>query len=162
MFFITKNKVRQETVKAVSLMVRTLEKTGSIPPGFWDDITASAFFHGLLIATIPELSIQKYTGAVAAEFPMTVFDDILGSGRGIEIGRMHSLLMTLDTFREAFQAGTLSCVVTKVGPERFLGDPIIQRATRNLLSHEPSTGANISAVLQQIYFYDRAEALRTD
>lgn len=160
MFFITQGKVRKQAAEAVRPMLRTIDMVGGLPPGFWDDLTATAFLHGCIRAVVGEISNQKYNGKTGVQITLDVLGDLAGQDAGVSVGEMHALLLNTEAFKEAFQAGVLSVMVAKHGPEKVQDDPIIQRAMLYLIDGEPATAASVSAALQVRYFYDRAEDLR--
>jgi hypothetical protein len=142
-------------------MVRVCEKTGGIPPAFWEDATILGFMSGYIHGCIHVLSSNKYTGADAGEITMGVIDAYRGQGGGIKAAKMMIPMMADPVFKTAGTAGFLSAMITRFGFEKVADEPLVVEArsrakgvpdvlNRGLLQEKDA----LAHELMHRYFYD--------
>jgi len=161
MFGGRKRKAIQAAIEAVHPIVRTLEMTGGLPHGFWED----PYVTGYLTTVVGLFAKMSSNGKVAGEELGEVVRDVMAiiSGRdGTEIiSQVRALQKSQDPDFSNGSTNAQKVVLLAYGLDSFDDDPDVERARRlganddfAFFTGPISDAAKTAGALQTMLFYE--------
>jgi len=150
----------------MTLTLSSVENTWGIPEGFWENLYILAFLVGCISGHITVACNDKYKGADAGEITIAVLDAIAGSGRGVKLFKIAKTMMQVPDFEERWQAGVLTVMVARFGPNAVLDNPIVAAAIKRTATFERAVGSSdgvsmsVAGAIQSHYFDSEVLDLR--
>jgi hypothetical protein len=162
MFFTTKSSVRRGAYKETVPFVATLEETGGLPTGFWQDPYVVGWFNGMIGSFIKIIGKGKFGPADVGTIVDGVLEDLAGRVTAERVARDIVLLREGQDpdFRDGTRNAEMLIAVT-FGSRDFDDHADVIMACS---STEQASGARRSQAvrhaemcvkLQELLFYDR-------
>jgi hypothetical protein len=127
MFFLTKNSVRKEVVKAVAQSLQLCRNTVGTPAEMWRDPYCCGYLTGMMISLATIASNNKFSSAVKGEIAMLCAED-LGAPPDFSM-RSVALLNERDKdYVNGMQEGSLHVGVAYNGVSRYQSEERVIKA----------------------------------
>lgn len=157
LFGSPRKKALKESVEATLPIIRTLEMTGGLPQGFWNDAYVLGFINGCIVLFAKRSAGGNLAGETLGMVIMDAFPLISGADRTVIANRVIELQQIRQAdFLRGFE-NAYKCIMYGFDPNAFQDDPDVI-AAKALAAKMPSMGvtdanAQVGGALIQMLFY---------